>query len=118
MRILVALEDEYRTHRKMIAAAILILRPCIEVETTGLDALEKQIARFDPQLVICSRLNTIYPDGRPTRIELSLHPDPTQPTRICIGGRYFERSNPALETILGVIDEADRELIQMKGVDI
>lgn len=102
----------------MIAAAILILRPCVEVETAGLDALEEQIARFDPQLLICSRLSTKYPGGRHTRIELSLHPNPTQPTRVCIGGRYFERSNPALETILGIIDEADRELIQMKGVNI
>jgi hypothetical protein len=102
----------------MIAAAISILCPRVEVETAGLDALEEQIARFDPQLVICSCLDTIYPGGRPTRIELSLHPNPTEPTRVCIGGRYFERSNPALETILGVIDEADRELIQMKGVNI
>jgi hypothetical protein len=116
MRILVAIEDEYRIYRKMIAAAILILRPRVEVETAGLDALEEQIARFDPHLVICSRLNTIDPGGRPTRIELSLCP--TQPTKVCIGGRFFERSNPALETILEVIDEVERELIQMKGVDI
>jgi hypothetical protein len=118
MRILVALEGEYRTYRKMIAAAISILCPRVEVETAGLDALEEQIARFDPQVVICSRPNTIYPGGRPARIELSLHPNPIQPTKVCIGGRYFERSNPVLETILEVIDEADKELIQMKGVDI
>jgi hypothetical protein len=117
MRILVALEDEYRTYGKMIAAAISILRPRIEVETTGLDALEEQIARFDPQAVICSRPNTIIdPGGRPTRIELSLLLNPVQPSKVCIGGRYVERSNPMLETLLEVIDEAEKELIQMKGV--
>jgi hypothetical protein len=118
MRILVALEDEYRTYGKVIAAAISILRPRIEVETTGLDALEEQIARFDPQVVICSRPNTVYTGGRPTRIEISLHPNPIQPTKVCIGECYVERSNPVLEKILEFIDEAERELTQVKGVDM
>jgi hypothetical protein len=117
MRIMVALEDEYRIFREMIATAISILRPHVEVETAGLDALEEQIARFDPQAVICSRPNTIIdPGGRPTRIELSLLLNPVQPSKVCIGGRYVERSNPMLETLLEVIDEAEKELIQMKGV--
>jgi hypothetical protein len=118
MRILVALEDEYRTYGKMIAAAISILRPRIEVETTGLDALEEQIARFDPQVVICSRPNTVNTGGRPTRIEIFLHPNPLQPTKVCIGECYVERSNPVLEKILEFIDEAERELTQVKGVDM
>lgn len=79
MRILVAWEDEYRIYRKVIAAVILILRPHVEVETAELDALKEQIARFDPQVVICSQPNTIYPAGRATCIELSLHPNPLQP---------------------------------------
>jgi hypothetical protein len=113
MRILVALEDEYRIYREMTAAAILILRPRVEVETTGLDALEEQIARFDPQVVICSWPNTIDPGGRPTLVELSL--DPTQPTKVWVSGRYSELSSPALEALLGVIEETERELIQTKG---
>jgi hypothetical protein len=119
MRILVAFEDEYLIYRKMIAAAISILCERVEVETAGLDALDEQIARFDPQVVICSRPNTIIdPGGRPTWIELSLHHNPIQPTKVCSGGRYVERSNTVLETILEFIDEAAKELIQRKGVNI
>jgi hypothetical protein len=119
MRILVALEDEYRASRKMIAAAIMILRPRVEVETTGLDELEEQIARFRPQAIIWGRPNTIIdPGSMPTWIELSLHPNPIQPTKVCIGGRYVERSKPVLETLLKVIDEVAKELIQVKGVCI
>jgi hypothetical protein len=113
MRILVALEDEYRIYREMTAAAILILRPRVEVETTGLDAFEEQIARFHPQVVICSWPNTIDLGDRPTRVELSL--DPTQPTKVWVSGRYSELSSPALDALLGVIEETERELIQTKG---
>jgi hypothetical protein len=116
MRILVALGDEYRIYREMIAAAISILRPHVEVETAGLDELEEQIARFDPQAVICSRPNTIYPGGRPTWIELSL--DLTQPTTVWVSGCYSELSSCALEGLLGVIEETERQLIQTKGMDI
>jgi hypothetical protein len=55
MRVLVALEDEYRVYRDMIAAATAVLRPQSEVETTGLDELGEQVRRFDPQVVVCSR---------------------------------------------------------------
>jgi hypothetical protein len=113
MRIMVALGDEYRVYRQMTAAVISILRPHVEVETAGLDALEEQIARFDPHVLICSRPNTIDPGRRLTRIEISL--DLTQPTRVCRCGRYSELSTLSLEALLGAIDESERELIQTKG---
>ncbi len=93
----------------MIAAAIRVLRPRAEMETTTLDALGEEVERSDPDLVICSRPNTVDPDGRIAWVELSI--DPTRPTRICVGGRYSESTNPTMEVLLTVIDEVE-ELIR------
>jgi hypothetical protein len=106
MRILVALEDDYRTYRELIAAGIRVLRPQVEVETSGLDTLEEEIARIDPHVVVCCLPATMGPGDRVAWVELSI--DPTQLTVICVGGRYSEVLNPALEVLLGVIDEAER----------
>ena len=42
-------------------------------------------------------------DGTPAWIELSL--DPTQPTKIRVGERYLERTNPTLSELVEIIDE-------------
>lgn len=113
MRIMVALGDEYRVYRDMTAAVISILRPHVEVETAGLDALEEQLVRFDPHVLICSQPNIIDRGRKLTRIEISL--DLTQPTTVHRCGRYSELSTLSLEGLLGVIDETERKLIQTKG---
>ena len=105
IRILVALEDDYRAYREVIAASIRILRPHAEVETAVLEALEEELERFDPELVISSGHKEIGPGGKPAWIELSL--EATLLTKISVGGRYSERSNPTLETLLEVIDELE-----------
>jgi hypothetical protein len=86
-----------------------VLRPHAEVDTTTLDTLRDEVERFDPDLVICSRSNTVDPGGRIAWVELSI--DPTRPSRICVGGRYSELTNPRLEVLLAVIDEVE-ELIR------
>jgi len=103
---LIAFEPEYRAYQGVIAAAIRVLRPHIEVETTDLDALEEEIQRLDPQLVICSRSNAADLGDRLAWVELSM--DPMQPTKVSIGGRNSERTNPTLEVLLEVVDEAEK----------
>jgi hypothetical protein len=109
LRILVAFEHAYRIYGDTQAAAIRVLRPDDEVESTSLDALREHIERFDPHLVICSQSNTVDAGGRPAWVELSV--DPLHPSNICIGGRYSERTNPTFEMVLEVIDEVE-ELLQ------
>jgi hypothetical protein len=53
--VLVAFEDQYRVYREVIGAGIRVLRPQVEVTTTDLDDLEAEVARLDPQVVICSQ---------------------------------------------------------------
>ncbi len=109
MRVLVAFEDDYRAYREVIAAGIGVLRPRAEVRTANPDALEEELKRFKPHVVICDRPDAAAPNDVPAWIELPL--DPLRPSRIHVGDRRWESTNPTLEVLLGVIDEVE-ELIQ------
>ena len=68
IHILVALEDDYRAYRETIAAVLRVLRPHAEVKSTTLEALEDELERFDPQVVICAaamraQSRTVDPPG-------------------------------------------------------
>ena len=102
IRILVALEDDYRVYRDTITASLQILRPRAETKSVGLEALEDEIERFEPQVVICSKHKAVNLGGSIGWIELSL--DPASPTKISVRGRCFEHTNPTLEDLLAVID--------------
>lgn len=107
-RVLIAFEDEYHSYRSAIASAIRAHRPRVEVAVAGLVVLENEIARFDPHLVICSRPNTVDPNGRPAWV--TLPHDPEQSAEICLNGRRSETANPALEELHRVLDETERLL--------
>jgi hypothetical protein len=109
-RILVAIEDEYRAYREVIAAALRVLRPGAQVESVNLDALAQEVERFVPHLVICSRPNTVDPGGRPAWVVLPTHP--TRPARICVRGRYSEQANPTVEVLVGIVDEVEERLAE------
>jgi hypothetical protein len=84
-------------------------RPRVKVESAELGALGDYIERFDPQLVISTHPNSVDPGGRPAWVELSL--ETFQPAKVCVGGRYSERTNPTLDVLLGVIDELEELLL-------
>jgi hypothetical protein len=99
----VAFEDDYRAYRETIAAVIRVLRPHSEVESTTVEALGEELERFDPQVVICTGHEEVGSGSRLAWIEVSL--DPTVPTKISVGGRHLERTNPTVEELIEVIDE-------------
>ncbi len=103
IRALVAFEDDYRAYRETIAAVLRVLRPHSEVQTIPIEALQEELERFDPQMVICNGHEDVEGGGRHAWIELSL--DPTAPTKISIGGRHLELTNPTVEELLEIIDE-------------
>jgi alcohol dehydrogenase class IV len=72
MRVLVAFEDLYRTYRETIAAAIRVLRPHLEVTTTGLHDLEGEVARHDTRVVISSQERLAHLRPEVTWIEVPL----------------------------------------------
>ncbi len=102
---LIAIEDEYRAYREVIAAGIEALRPGVEVTTVGPRALEEELARFDPRVVICSGPEPAGAGVRPTWVEIPL--DPIRPIKVRRGGRRSETQAPTLEALLMVLDEAE-----------
>ena len=74
LRVLVA--NEPRTYREAMACAVRELRPNVEVLTVEPEALESEVKRGVPALVLCSRATSavqesslawveLYPDGKP-----------------------------------------------------
>jgi hypothetical protein len=90
----VAFDDQYRTYREVIAAAIQVLRPQVEASTTDLDGLEAQVARLNPQVVISSqnRLPSLRPGGTWVHVPLEVGP----------------RTEVTMETLLEAIDRVDK----------
>ena len=107
MRILLCLEDDYRTYREVIAACIQILRPHAEVLTAHLDWLEVEVRRYDPHLVICSLPSTAGYGNLLCWVELSLESS-IQPTIVSIDGNYSEHDNPTLEKLLRLVDGVEQ----------
>ena len=103
MRVLMAIEP--RSYREVIGEAIQGLRPHLEVVIVEPDALEQEMARLDPGLVICSRPEITSANGRPAWIEFRPYAQPA--ARIHVGGRRFELKEVELEDLLSVVDEAE-----------
>ena len=93
-RVLVAHDDEYRAYREVIAASIRALRP------------HAVVARFGPQVVVCGRQGVADPGDTPAWVELP--PEFGRPARVRVGGSRRSHTNPTLEDLLGVVDEAEK----------
>jgi hypothetical protein len=93
IRVLVAFDDQYQTYREVIAAAIQVLRPQVEVSTTDLDDLEAQVARLNPRVVISSqnRPASLRPGGTWVQVPLEVGP----------------RTEVTMENLLEAIDGVD-----------
>jgi hypothetical protein len=97
VRVLVAFEDLYRSYREVIAAAIRVLRPHVEVTTTDdLEDLEALVDRLDPRVVICTHDS---PAG--------LRPGVTW---VQVSPEAASRSQFTVETLLEEIDGAESAL--------
>jgi hypothetical protein len=110
MRVLVAIEEDYRSYREVIAACIRLLRPHVEVSTTTPQGLERKAASFEPQLIVSSRSRTAIPSLPIAWITIPTE-DPTKPTEVWLGEDRWEAAE--LETnvvgLLGRIIDSDQE---------
>ena len=65
MNILIAYEKSHRLYGYALERAIKACRPHLVVQIADEpEALETEVERLDPQLVISNRLNTVDPGGR------------------------------------------------------
>jgi hypothetical protein len=109
IKILLAIEEDYRSYREVIAAAIRVLRPHVEVSTTDPEGLEREVARFRPQLIVSSRpKTTVRP---PTMGWIKVTSDkPMDPSEVWLGQDRWETSDPTMKTIVQVIDSIEEKL--------
>lgn len=89
----------------MIATAISLLRPDVEVMIAQPETMVDVIRRYAPHVVISSRPKPTSPADVSAWVELSL--DPAHRSKVCIGARDSEIFNPTLDRLLAVIDEAE-----------
>ena len=105
LRVMVIFEDDYRSYREAIAHALEILRPHADVTVAGLDALDAEIKRIAPDLVICSQPNAGDACGALVWVEIPC--DPTRPTAVCLEGRRSETTHLTLNEMLSIVDAAE-----------
>ncbi len=109
MRILLAFEEDYRSYRGVIAAAIRVLRPHVEVATTDPEGLEREVARLRPQLIVSSRPKTTF--RLPTMAWIKVASDkPTQPSEVWLGQDRWETAGPVMKTITQTVDSIEEKL--------
>jgi hypothetical protein len=110
LRILIAYEKSHRLYGYALERAIKTRRPHLVVEIADEpEALEAEVERLDPHLVISNRLNTADPGGRVAWLRLSHEPD--EESDICLDGETTGSANPGLEELLRIIDETE-ELVR------
>ena len=102
IRVLVALEEEHRVYREVIAAGIVALRPHVEAEARPAENVSREMARFEPRLVISSRQEETSATSVHAWAKVPM--DPTQPMEVRVGERRWTSPKPTLEALLEIID--------------
>ena len=107
--ILLAFEEDYHSYREVIAAAIRVLRPHVEMATTDPEGLEQEVARLRPHLIVSSRPKTTV--RSPTMAWIKVASDkPTQPSEVWLGQERWETADPVVKTITQTVDSIEEKL--------
>ncbi len=105
IRVLVALDDEHRAYREVIAAGIEVLRPSVKAATTRPEELEQEVARLNPQMVICSQPEAA--SLAPVRAWVKVPLEPSRPIEVRLDGHRWTRSASNLAALLQIIDKVE-----------
>jgi hypothetical protein len=109
MRVLVAMQEDYRLYRDVMDGSLRAVRPCLEVATADPMEFEELLESFKPQVVICGGRSFARREWPIAWVDLAFDsPAPHQrPARIWIDGCYREILNPGFEDLISLIDEVD-----------
>jgi hypothetical protein len=113
MRVLVAFEDVRSVYSHAIARAIRELRPELEVHSTVLGELDRELGGFDPHVVVSSRAKGTYPGARGAWVHIPTEDGLGEEERlagICLEGERWRTDGPPLSELLKVLDETHRRL--------
>ena len=100
MRVLMA--NEPRSYREAIALALEMSRPNAEVVTAEPEALETEVKRVVPRLVICSSVTALVEAEVPVWVEL--YPEHGPVSNICFGGRRSTVTGIEMEDLIRIFD--------------
>jgi hypothetical protein len=100
----VLLANEPRSYRESIAAVFRQLRPGLEVKVVEPEALESNVARFDPDVAICSRVTGAVRERVPVWVEL--YPEHAAHSVASEAGRRTEFAEIQLLDLIGILDRA------------
>ena len=106
MRVLIGIEEEYRSYGRTIASTIEMLRARLDVSVVGSGEFEWELARLRPQVVISGISGRAEPGETLAWIDLELGLD--RPASIWLDGRWRQQADPGLEYLLAVVDKAQR----------
>ncbi len=112
VRVLVAFEDVRSVYRDIIARAVRALRPALEVRSAALAEIERELRRFDPHVVVCSRPNGEHPGGRGAWVHIPTGDgaDDERLARVCLDGESWRTDDPPLAELLEVVDRTEERL--------
>ena len=113
MRVLVAFEDVRSSYSRVIARAIRELRAGLDVRSIVLEELKRELVRFDPHVVVCSRPNGTHPSTRGAWVQIPSDDgleDDERLARICLEGEHWRTDGPPLSELLEVLDETHERL--------
>lgn len=99
----VLLANEPLCYRETILGVICAVRPLALVRSVGPEELEREVLRFAPELVVCSRVVPVVEARVPGWVEL--YPDHGQISTVCVGGACRTVDNMQLADLLSVVDE-------------
>ena len=100
----VLLANEPRSYRQAIASVLRSLRPELEVKEMEPGALDRELRRSVPQLVICSRATPAVRGTAPAWVELYTDHGPL--SSVAIGKETSTVSEIDLADILLIVDRA------------
>ncbi len=100
----VLLANEPRSYRESIAAVFRQLRPGLHIKVVEPEDLEDCVVRFDPDVVVCSRVTDTVRERVPVWVEL--YPEHAAQSLASEGGRRTEFDEIQLLDLLGILDRA------------
>jgi hypothetical protein len=116
MRVLFAMQEDYRVYREVMAASLRAMRPCLEVATAGPTEFEERLESFKPQVVICGGRSFARCKWPIAWVDLAF--DSVVPlqrsARIWVDGSCREVLNPSFEDLISLIEEV--ELLARTGM--
>jgi hypothetical protein len=104
--VLVLVSIEPQAYKEAIGTVIRDLRPHLEVRMTEPEALEAEVARFGPEVVIGGLPEAATAGARLAWAEFRPYDEPA--ARIRVGARCWELHDVSLDDLLFVVDEAER----------